>query len=183
MGVKKTFARISKAKAIILFAGILTGNETICPAFEQSSQEQSVPEIPSSARRTTGASRTPQSQSSPALGKRAIGFYRGLWGIDDILVRTTSSGELIRFSYRVTDATKAQLFADKRATPYLIDEKSGRALQVPVLEKVGQLRQMSTPENGRTYWMVFSNRGGYVQPGSRVDIVIGSLRINGLVVE
>jgi len=45
------------------------------------------------------------------------------------------------------------------------------------------LRQTAKPENGREYWMAFSNKSKLIKPGSRVDIVIGSFRINDLVVE
>ena len=51
------------------------------------------------------------------------------------------------------------------------------------MEKVGQLRQTATPENGREYWMVFSNRSHIVKPGNRVTVVIGTFRAQGLVVE
>jgi hypothetical protein len=125
------------------------------------------------------------SPSVPAAAKsaRAAMMYKRLWGVDNIEVREISSGILVRFSYRVVDANKAKVLNDKKATPYLIDETTGAALQVPVLEKVGQLRQTATPQNGRQYWMAFSNKGMFVKPGSRVDIVIGNFRINGLVVE
>lgn len=110
-------------------------------------------------------------------------MLRLLWGIDDIHLRSTASGSLIRFSYRVVDADKARILNDKKATPYLIDVKNGLALQVPVLEQVGQLRQVAPPENGREYWMTFSNKGHYVKPGSHVTVVIGRFRAEGLVVE
>ena len=110
-------------------------------------------------------------------------LYQRLWGIDNIQVRETSSGSLLRFSWRVVDANKAKVLSDKKATPYLIDERTGAALQVPTMEKVGQLRQTSTPQNGREYWMVFSNKGTFVKPGSHVGIVIGSFHLNGLVVQ
>jgi len=115
--------------------------------------------------------------------QRGADFYRKRWGIDNIIVRVTASGVLIRFSYRVVDAEKAALINDKAKTPYLIEEKTGLALQIPAMEKVGQLRQTAKPENGREYWMAFSNKGKFIKPGSRVDIVIGSFRINDLVVE
>jgi len=54
---------------------------------------------------------------------------------------------------------------------------------VPSLEKVGKLRQSSTPQSGRVYWMAFSNKGGYVKSGHRVDVVIGQFRAEGLVVQ
>jgi len=38
-------------------------------------------------------------------------------------------------------------------------------------------------ENGKTYWMAFSNKGSLVKPGHRVSVVIGPVRIDGLIVE
>ena len=60
---------------------------------------------------------------------------------------------------------------------------NGLALQIPNLEQVGQLRQVSPPRNGREYWMAFSNKGRSIKRGSHVTVIIGGLRINGLVVE
>ena len=110
-------------------------------------------------------------------------MYKLLWGVDDIRVRLAASGEVIRFSYRVVDATKAQVLNNKKASPYLIVQKTGAKLEVPTTEKVGQLRQTATAENGREYWMVFTNVNHVAKPGDRVDIVIGSFHANGLVVE
>lgn len=119
---------------------------------------------------------------SVTSGRQATALRR-LWGIDDIHVRSTASGSLIRFSYRVVDADKADILNNKKVTPYLVDEKNSLALQVPMMENVGQLRQVATPENGREYWMAFSNKGRSVKPGSRVTVIVGRLRIDGLVVE
>lgn len=124
----------------------------------------------------------PSTAQTVTSGREATTLRR-LWGIDDIHVRSTASGSLIRFSYRVVDANKAKILNDKKATPYLIDQKDGLALQIPMLEKVGQLRQVATPENGREYWMAFSNKGRYLKPGNHVTVVIGGLRIEELVVE
>jgi hypothetical protein len=56
-------------------------------------------------------------------------------------------------------------------------------LKVPVMEKVGPLRQAFAPEVGKEYWMVFSNKGDVVKKGERVSVVVGSFRVDGLVVE
>ena len=56
-------------------------------------------------------------------------------------------------------------------------------LQVPVMDKVGALRQSSAPESGREYWMVFSNKGNLVRPGDRVNVMIGQFHADGLLVE
>jgi hypothetical protein len=45
------------------------------------------------------------------------------------------------------------------------------------------LRQTATPEEGKSYWMAFSNKGRPVKRGDRVTVVIGHFRAEGLVVE
>ncbi len=90
---------------------------------------------------------------------------------------------MVRFTYRVVDANKAEALNNKRWNPYLIDEKTGTKFAVPTLEQVGPLRQTAAPENGRLYWVIFGNPGDLVKPGNRVDVVIGDFRAEGLVVE
>jgi hypothetical protein len=110
-------------------------------------------------------------------------MYQRHWGVDNLRVQTTSSGSLVRFSYHVVDASKAAVLNDKKMTPYLVLERTGTTLEVKDAERVGQLRQVAAPENGRKYWMVFANTQRVVKPGDRVEIKIGSFRANGLVVE
>ncbi len=114
---------------------------------------------------------------------RAKEYFQSVWGIDNMLVRQTASSNLIRFSFRVIDPERAKVLGDKRSTPYLIGLRSHAMLQVPVMEKVGQLRQTGTPEAGKEYWMVFSNKGNLVKPGDVVNVVIGPFHADGLVVE
>jgi len=117
------------------------------------------------------------------LPMQAQRYYEGVWGIDSLTVKYTESGELIRFSYRVLDAGKAAALNDKQSEPSLIDPQAGVKLVVPQMEKIGQLRQSSTPMPGKQYWMAFSNNGRRVRPGHRVDVQIGSFHAQGLVVE
>ncbi|HEY4050104.1 MAG TPA: hypothetical protein VGM27_24850 [Acidobacteriaceae bacterium] len=117
------------------------------------------------------------------LNPHARDFYQLVWGIDMLKVKSVESGQMIRFTYLVRDGRKAAQLNDKKATPYLIDEKARVKLIVPTMEKVGQLRQSSTPESGRSYWMVFSNKGKVVKPGDSVSIVIGRFHADGLVVQ
>src|SRR5215469_12431587 len=92
-------------------------------------------------------------------------YYSMIWGIDSLSVKSGESGEIIRFTYRIIDANKARVLNDKKVEPSLIDPAAGVKLVVPSLEKVGQLRQSSTPEAGKVYWMAFSNKGRFVKPG------------------
>jgi hypothetical protein len=110
-------------------------------------------------------------------------YYETAWGVDELRVKAAESGELIRFNYRVMDPAKAAALNDKKAEPQLIDSQAGVKLSVPQMEKVGKLRQSSTPKQGMVYWMAFSNPTLAVKRGHRVDIVIGSFHANGLVVE
>ena len=106
-----------------------------------------------------------------------------IWGVDSLSVKSAESGEIIRFMYRVVDVDKAKPLNDKKNEPSLIDPGAGVKLVIPELEKVGKLRQSSTPEVGKVYWMAFSNKGGYVKPGHRVNVEIGGFRADGLIVQ
>ena len=115
--------------------------------------------------------------------EKARNYYVARWGVDKLRVSYTSSGNLIRFSYRVSDPQLATALSDRGATPYLLGQRSRAVLQVPVMEKVGPLRQASAPQQGREYWMVFSNKGNLVRPGDRVNVMIGTFHADGLLVE
>lgn len=169
----------------LLLAAFLAGSTLLSEVPGRGAQVEKRPMRAANEASAPALSVTPRSVSpsfAAASGKRATMMYKLLWGVDNMGVRAVSSGLMLRFSYRVLDANKAKALNDKKNTPYLIDEATGIKMEVPVLEKIGQLRQTATPENGRQYWMVFSNRA-LIRPGSRVDIVIGNFRVNGLVVE
>ena len=117
------------------------------------------------------------------LSRRAEMYYEGAWGVDELRVKSAESGELIRFNYRVMDPAKAAALNNKSVEPELIDAQAGIKLVVPQMEKVGKLRQESTPKEGVTYWMAFSNPTLAVKRGHRVDVVIGSFRATNLTVE
>ena len=117
------------------------------------------------------------------LPPHAKEFYVASLGVDSLSLKTVESGLMIRFSYRVVNAEKADPLNDKKISPYLVDQKTHRALVIPTLEKVGQLRQTSPLEVGEVYWMLFSNKGDFVKPGSRVSLVFGKSHIDGLVVQ
>ncbi len=118
-----------------------------------------------------------------SLLEHANDYYHSIWGVDNFKASETASGNLIRFSYRVVDPKRAKGVNNKEATPYMYGQRSQAVLHVPAMEQVGQLRQAGEPEAGKDYWMVFSNKGHPVKPGDRVDVVIGSFRVNGLIVE
>lgn len=142
---------------------------------------------PAQAPGASGATGKPAGEPSHYLPNRFAGragmYYKEVWGIDMLNVKWTESGELVRFTWRVLDPDKARALNDKKIAPSLEDPQASVSLVVPVMEKVGQLRQSAAPEAGKSYWMTFSNVGRLVKRGDRVNVVIGGFRAENLVVD
>ncbi|AXV77024.1 MULTISPECIES: hypothetical protein [Ralstonia solanacearum species complex] len=135
-----------------------------------------------------GAPAVAQAQTSPRylpmkVPGHAMYYYGAYGGVDELSVRLTASGNLIRLSYRVLDPAVAKVFADKNVMPYLLGQRSRALLQVPAMDTVGQLRQTGQLERGRVYWMVFSNKGNLIKAGDRVNVIAGAFHLDGLMVE
>ena len=163
---------------------------SICVLGAGDNLSAAVPQAVAPANPSPATAKTPAQAGAPPVRivpnevpRRAQMYYQGVWGIDSLKVKYTESGEMIRFSWRVVDPAKAAQLNDKKAEPFLYDPQAGVKLVVPQMEKVGQLRQSSTPIAGRSYWMAFSNSGRRVRPGDRVSIEIGNFRAINLLVE
>jgi hypothetical protein len=172
------FKKSPRATQLILLSACLSSSLVPFSARAQSAQDKEKPAAPAAQPAAPAPSRYKPSRFS----KRAGVYYGLIWGVDSLDVKWTESGEVIRFTYRVLDADKAKVLNDKKTEPFLIDPQAGVKLVVPSLEKVGQLRQSATPEAGKVYWMAFSNKGRLVKRGDRVNVVIGTFRADGLVV-
>lgn len=170
----------SKTK-LALFAAFLFSATFFFINLAQSAPGNEASEVASAPVQTTMHKTSPyHAVSIPA---HARDYYQSVWGVDNLLVQRTASGNLIRFSYRVIDPARAKALGDNHATPYLYGQRSHAVLNIPVMEKVGQLRQTGIPEAGKKYWMVFSNKGDLVNAGDRVNVIIGSFHADGLMVE
>ena len=162
---------------LLLLTAFLASCNVLAAQTSQANEKAATPTPQSSTHATSSPYRPTR------FSKRAIQYYGLVWGVDSLGVWAVESGEIIRFTYRVLDANKAKVLNDKKSDPVLIDPRAGVKLVVPSLEKVGQLRQSSTPEAGKSYWMAFSNKGRLVKRGDRVIIVIGQFRADGLIVD
>jgi len=175
-------------------AGWLAGSLFVLPVLAQSNQAEELAPPPAAAA-GEAAAKDAAAKEAPATARKvsphrqqrmahkAQNYYAGVWGVDKLQVRQTASGNLIRFTYRVTDPALAKPLADRNATPYLLGQRSRALLQVPVMDKVGPLRQAQGLTAGQQYWMVFSNKGNLVKPGDRVNVMIGAFHADGLMVE
>ena len=141
------------------------------------------PQVPPQAQAAADAPKRKSPFRAQRESHRERTFYETRWGIDKLRVSYTNSGNLIRFSYHVSDPTLAKPLGDKKAKPVLFGQRNRVALQVPVMDKVGELRQAVPPEAGKEYWMVFSNKGNLVRQGDRVNVVIGAFHAENLMVE
>ena len=174
-----------RACATCAIAAALTPVGT--PALAQSRIEPAARAGAASSATAPRESRVASRRTSPLhqqqVTDKAKKYYVGAWGVDKMKVSYTSSGNLIRFSYRVIDAGLARALASKADAPVLLGLRSRAVLQVPVMDKVGPLRQAAAPAVGQEYWMMFSNKGNLVRPGDRVNVVIGAFHADGLMVE
>ena len=177
------FSRPSQQRLVagcrtLLAAAVFASGLFVLPLLGQSTSPAAAPDPakPAPASATTA-------HESSHFPKREQAYYQLFFGVDSIAAKAVESGELIKFSYRVLDADKARPLNEKSNEPVMFDPTINAKLIVPSLEKVGQLRQSSTPEAGKSYWMAFSNPGRVVKRGDRVSVTIGQFHIEGLVVE
>jgi hypothetical protein len=190
-------ARVERM-AVVTLGALLLGPAANLPALAQSASPPAAtapatatPPATATGHASTQAKATaasksggPPSRSLPnRFAGRAGAYYKVVWGIDALSVKWTESGEIIRFSWRVLNPQQAAVLNDKKLEPALVDQRARVSLVVPVMEKIGQLRQTQTPEAGRVYWVAFSNKGGYVKRGDRVDVTIGPFKAEDLVVD
>ncbi len=159
----------------MLLTGVLVSSIFISVAFAEVAEVQSKSE--SSVAKTKS---TPRASNWHV--RNSVRIQRN-WGVDVVGVRPVSTGFMLAFRYRIVDEEKAQLLNDKRSKAYIIDEATGNVLGVPIMEKLGEMRQKVTPELGRTYFIMFGNPSKLVKSGSRVSVVVGEFRVDGLVVD
>lgn len=174
-------------KVTCLLAGLLAappllaqGGSAPADSGQTAALHPAKPGQPSAAGKSAG---TPSRYLPNRFAGRAGVYYKVVWGIDGLKVKWAESGEIVRFSWHVLDPQLAQMLSDKKAEPSLIDPRAGVSLVIPAVENVGQLRQSGPPEAGKAYWMAFSNKGRLVRRGDRVDVLIGTFRAQGLVVD
>jgi hypothetical protein len=123
------------------------------------------------------------SHRNSGLNEKARTYYASVWGVDKLRASYTTSGNLIRFSYRVLQPKLAAPLGNHENTPEMVGIRSNAVLHIPTMEQVGQLRQLSATEAGKEYWMAFSNKGNLVRRGDEVSVIIGKFRADGIIVE
>ena len=104
-------------------------------------------------------------------------------GVEVVALRPTARGRMLDLRVRVLDPDKSLLLLAPGSEHgiYLVHEKTGMKLEIP-MTNVGTMRQTTRkPIPGRVYLMMFNNPG-VVSPGDEVSLVIGEKRLTGLFV-
>ena len=172
-----------------LFAGMLAGGLFALPGLAHAEKAEHAPpgKPGSGASAATAPSPSRARKASPYRPVKATykarNYYVAAWGIDKLKVSRTASGNLIRFSFRITEPARAAALIDRKLTPYMLGQKSRALLSIPIMEKIGPLRQSGAAKAGQEYWMTFSNKGDLIKPGDRVNVMIGQFHADGLMVE
>ncbi len=124
-----------------------------------------------------------QSFARPAQRARLREMEKQL-GVRVASLRLSSGGHLVDLRYRVLDPTKAARLWERHCHLYLIDQATGKRLSAPAPPEAEEQRQPSErPIAGCAYFTLFSNLGKFVQPGSKVTVVVGDIHAANLVVE
>jgi hypothetical protein len=106
------------------------------------------------------------------------------WGIEVLSLRHTAAGYMLDFRYRVIDPVKAAPLLEYRTKPYIVAQKTGARLDVPVPQKIGALRNSADQvKANHNYFALFANPGRHVKPGDRVSVVIGDFKADNIVVD
>ena len=110
-----------------------------------------------------------------AAGARIVSAdgLESTYGIRVTLIAVTAEGGLVDVRFTVTDETKAAgVLAEHGAMPALFVERSGAILSTshPMAHKITLIQ-------GGTYFLLYPNSAGAVQPGTPVSIVVSGVRL------
>jgi hypothetical protein len=107
--------------------------------------------------------------SNPKLDPQAVAAFEDQTGIRISRVAVTAGGGLIDFRYQVLDPAKAAVVHERGRTPALVDERSGDVLD----DLWGHQGHSGRLNAGRTYFLLFVNPNGQIEPYRRLSVRIG----------
>lgn len=98
------------------------------------------------------------------------------YGIHITMLGVTAGGGAVDFRYRVVDPDKASVYLHGTTDlPVLISESNGARIEAPT-------HMHSTAfQYGVVYYTLYGNPRGVIQPGSKVTVMLGDLRLKHVV--
>jgi len=118
-------ANRAQPRRSMLLAGFFASSIVFFSPLATSAQEREVPTAADKAVTSPAFPSTPAvaplaSISRTVNSNRSAIMYRRRVNIDNITLKATASGSVLRFSYLVVNANKAKVFNDKKEDPYLL---------------------------------------------------------------
>jgi hypothetical protein len=104
-------------------------------------------------------------------------------GVQIASIRLTGADHFIDLRYRILDPEKASPFLDRNEQLFLVDQSTGTTHPV-TRNKLGPMRASGIkPDVNRQYVVMFSNVNNAIKAGSKVSLLVGDQRIEGLTVQ
>src|SRR5947209_4495858 len=102
---------MNKLLVLGLLAGLLASSAGAMESTAPQAQPGSQPGH--QLKKALAHSKRPAPRAAPGMPESARKVYDLTWGVDNMTAQLAESGQLVRFSYRVTDASKAAALNDK----------------------------------------------------------------------
>lgn len=104
-------------------------------------------------------------------------------GVQIASIRLTGADHFVDMRYRILDPDKASAFLDRNQPMFVVEQSTGTSHPV-TRNKLGPMRASGMkPELNRQYTVMFSNVNKAIKAGSKVALLVGNQRIEGLTVE
>jgi hypothetical protein len=184
--------RTVRAAAFGLALTALLPGCAVSPPADQPASRDGGAAIPSASQSQRGSSTPADAAAKPAAPGRedapaakAVATERDL-GIKVTSLRMASTGGTVELRFYLDDPRKGTRLFDRETPPFLTDESGGPALASatpPIAYGAGRAAASDRTPRRRSYLLQFSNARQSVRTGSRVTLVVGDLKITGLVVE
>src|SRR5659263_11493 len=95
-------------------------------------------------------------------------------------LRLAANREYVGVRFRMIGGDR---FDPKTTEIYLVDESTGERFSVVRLQRIGRMAEFRVPGEKDVHHIMFRNRKGKLKIGSRVTVVVGSVRQKHLLVQ
>jgi len=155
------------AAGILLAAGLVALGLWIIPAIRGKPAQVQNPESQPTAAIPAG-SWSRQVVSEDGLAERI--------GVRIVQVSLTGSGGLLDLRYQVLDPEKAYALHDETTPPALVESASGLVVNSLLMGH----SHTGSYQPGITYFYLFENPDNLIQAGSKVNVLLGNLEVDGI---
>ncbi|MEW6721588.1 MAG: hypothetical protein AB1346_14170 [Thermodesulfobacteriota bacterium] len=100
--------------------------------------------------------------------------------IEVVKLQMAANKEFVGIQLRVPGSERKNLQASEI---YLVDETTGEKFTVVRLDRIGRLAEFRDPKDKSIHHLMFRNRDGKLKIGSKISVVIGTVRYEHLLIQ